>query len=64
MHALPLRFAGVVAATTVYGTTNTFPRLLLVDRCRVLASRNEILSALTNAAFDPRTESSSDPSRA
>src|SRR2546422_1732588 len=44
------------AKTTVYQTTNALPRLQLVQRFRVLAQRDRILTALTNAAFNPREE--------
>ena len=36
--------------------TDYLPHLLLVQRCRVLTSRTEIFSALTNALFNPREE--------
>jgi len=36
--------------------TNYLPHLLLVQRYRVLGGWNEILSALTNTAFNPREE--------
>jgi len=41
---------------TFYDNTNGLPRVLLVQRSRVLSRREEIFSALTNAAFDPREE--------
>jgi hypothetical protein len=40
----------------IYESTNYLPHLLLVQRCRVFTERNQILSALTNAAFNPREE--------
>ena len=42
--------------TKILEQTNYLPRLLLVQQCRVLHERNDIFSALTDAAFDPRKE--------
>ncbi|MEI8040593.1 MAG: tetratricopeptide repeat protein [Verrucomicrobiota bacterium] len=40
----------------VYERTNYLPHVLLVQRCRILKDRDQILSTLTNADFNPRSE--------
>jgi tetratricopeptide (TPR) repeat protein len=40
----------------VHERTNYLSHVLLVQRCRVLTNRDQILSILTNAAFDPGQE--------
>src|SRR5207249_514295 len=42
--------------TTVYQTTNSLPRLQLVQRFQVIPQRDQLLAALTNATFNPREE--------
>ena len=40
----------------IHERTNYLPHVLLVQRCRVLTDRDQIFSAVTNAAFDPSQE--------
>ena len=56
MFRLQAEFVPENGRLDVYETTNHLPRLLLVQRCRVLTGRDEIFTALTNAAFNPREE--------
>ncbi len=49
-------FAMQDSQLAIHERTNYLPHVLLVPRCRVLTDRDEIFSALTNAAFDPRQE--------
>jgi len=41
---------------TVYAATNGMSRVQLISRCRVVAQRDALFAALTNAAFNPREE--------
>ena len=49
-------FAAQDGQLAVYERTNYLPHVLLVQRCRVLATRDQIFATLTNAAFDPKQE--------
>jgi hypothetical protein len=49
-------FAPREGRLAVYERTNCLPQLALVQHYRILHERGEILSALTNTAFNPRAE--------
>jgi hypothetical protein len=50
------QFALAMGRVVISEATNAMPRLQLVSRCRVMPRRDDIFTALTNAAFNPREE--------
>ena len=50
------KFAPVEGKIEVAEATNALPHLALISHCQVIARRDDIFTALTNRAFNPRTE--------
>jgi hypothetical protein len=50
------QFALAMGRVVISEATNAMPRLQLVSRYRVMPQRDDIFTALTNAAFNPRAE--------